>query len=275
MLQTCVNPSLLNAADRAKLKFNPNHRNTSTIVSSICQTVNVIAKDVGTDFDNVWSPGSEYKLPFACNPNPHFGLVWQNGCSNLFAYRMDHEGIYPPDTIHQQIPFLHVIFMSQEEHRTSSMKAEDVIIQQSPTRIYMGAGSAPPPPPRAFSMHGGGGSSSGSGYGGGGSRRGLGGYGGGGGGHGSSGFGGGGGAPAAVAGGGGGVSHGYGGGVGCGGGHGYSGGRNQHKHPPPLGPTNESSITVKTNAADQKRRRVIGNNMSVEVEQVEMDEEDY
>ena len=87
VLQTRVHTTFLNAANRAKLEFDSMHGNTSAIISSICQSVNVIAQDVGTDFENVWSSGSEYSLPFACNPNPHFGIVWQNGCENLFAYR--------------------------------------------------------------------------------------------------------------------------------------------------------------------------------------------
>jgi len=77
VLQTRVHTTFLNAADRAELEFDPMHGDTSAIISSIRQTVNVIAQDIGTDFENVWSSGSEYSLPFACNPNPHFGRVWQ------------------------------------------------------------------------------------------------------------------------------------------------------------------------------------------------------
>ena len=79
VLQTRVQTTFLNAADRAELEFDSMHGDTSAIISSIRQTVNVIAQDVGTDFENVWSSGSEYSLPFACNPNPHYGIVWQNG----------------------------------------------------------------------------------------------------------------------------------------------------------------------------------------------------
>ena len=74
-LPTCINPTLLNAADRAEQEFDPDNRDTLTIVSSIHQTVNVIANDLGTDFDNLWSEGTEYKLPFVCNPLPHVGIV--------------------------------------------------------------------------------------------------------------------------------------------------------------------------------------------------------
>jgi hypothetical protein len=78
-LPTCINPTLLNAADRAEQEFDPDNRDTLTIVSSIHQTVNVIANDLGTDFDNLWSEGTEYKLPFVCNPLPHVGIVRQFG----------------------------------------------------------------------------------------------------------------------------------------------------------------------------------------------------
>jgi hypothetical protein len=74
-LQTQICPTLLNAADRAEQEFDPSNRDTSTIISSIRQTVNVIANALGTDFNNQWSKGNEYALPFACNPLPHVGIV--------------------------------------------------------------------------------------------------------------------------------------------------------------------------------------------------------
>jgi hypothetical protein len=156
LLQTRVHPTFLNAADRAVFEFDPTHGDTSAIIASTRQTVNVIAQDVGTDFDNVWSEGSEYILPFACNPNPHFGIVWQNGCENLFAYRMGRINGYASDTLHQQIPLLRVTFTSKEEQHTSAVKADDIVIERSPTRTSRGFGSAPPPPPSAFAMRGGG-----------------------------------------------------------------------------------------------------------------------
>ena len=85
VLQTRVHTTFLNAVDRAELEFDSMHGDTSAIISSIRQTVNVIAQDVGTDFKNVWSSGIEYELPFVCNPNPNFGIVWHNGCPKLFA----------------------------------------------------------------------------------------------------------------------------------------------------------------------------------------------
>jgi hypothetical protein len=134
VLQTRVHTTFLNAADRTELEFDSMHGDTSAIVSSIHQTVNVIAQDVGTDFENVWSSGSEYSLPFACNPNPHFGIVWQNGCPNLYAYRMGRINVYNSDTLHLQIPLLHVTFTSKEEQHTSAVKADDIGIERSPTR---------------------------------------------------------------------------------------------------------------------------------------------
>ena len=189
VLQTRVHTTFLDAADRAELEFDSMHGDTSAIISSIRQTVNVIAQDVGTDFENVWSSGSEYRLPFACNPNPHFGIVWQNGCQNLFAYRMGRPNLYASDTLHQQIPLLRVTFTSKEEQHTSAVKADDIVIQRSPRRTSRGFGGAPPPPPSAFAMRSGGGSKIGDGYGGGGGgygggRHGLGRHGGGGGDHG-------------------------------------------------------------------------------------------
>ena len=138
VLQTRVHTTFLNAANRAEVEFDPMHGNTSAIISSICQTVNVIAQDVGTDFENVWSSGSEYSLPFACNPNPHFGIVWQNGCPNLFAYRMGRPNGYASDTLHQQIHLLCVTFTSKEEQHTSAVKADDIVIECSPRRTSRG-----------------------------------------------------------------------------------------------------------------------------------------
>jgi hypothetical protein len=245
VLQTRVHTTFLNAADRAELDFDSMHGDTSAIISSIHQTVNVIAQDIGTDFENVWSSGSEYSLPFACNPSPHFGIVWQNGCPNLFAYRMGRINMYTSDTLHQQIPLLGVTFTSKEEQHTSAVKADDIVIERSPTCTSRGFGSAPPPPPSAFAMRGGGGSKIGSGYGGGsggygGGRHGLGGHGGGGYDHGFGGGGGGGAAKMAAA-----VSGRNNGGGICsyGGGRGNGGGRNQErKPPPPMGqPTRSAS----------------------------------
>ena len=263
LLQTRVHPTFLNAADRAVFEFDPTHGDTSAIIASTRQTVNVVAQDVGTDFENVWSEGSEYGLPFACNPNPHFGILWQNGCDNLFSYRMSRPRFYAAETLHQQIPMLRVTFMSREEQHTSAVRGDDIVINQSPTRTSRGFGSVPPPPPpSAFAMHGGGGSNIGSGYGGGGGgyhggavSRGFGGNGGGG-----LGGGGGGGAAtmaAAVGGrnGGGGIRS-------SGGGRGNGGGRNQRKSPPPLGPTNEIGFPVQTSPG--KRRAITVEQMSVE-----------
>ena len=261
VLQTRVHTTFLNAADRAELEFDSMHGDTSAIISSIRQTVNVIAQDVGTDFENVWSSGSEYSLPFACNPNPHFGIVWQNGCPNLFAYRMGRINVYASDTLHQQIPLLRVTFTSKEEQHTSAVKADDIVIKRSPTRTSRGFGDAPPPSPSAGAIRSGGGSNIGGGYGGGG-----GGYGGGR--HGLGGHGGGsvaamaaqprqqrgGGSLAAAVGGrnnGGDRIRSYGGGCGSG------SGRNQERKPPPhMGQFNEIGIPVSTTGADQKRRAV-------------------
>jgi hypothetical protein len=249
------------------------HDDTSAIISSIRQTVNVIAQDVGTDFENVWSSGSEYSLPFACNPNPHFGIVWQNGCENLFAYRMGRINGYASDTLHQQIPLLRVTFMCREEQH-------NIVIERSPTRTSRGFGSAPPPPaPKAFAMRGGGGSRIGGGYGGGGGGcgggRSLGGHGGGGRDHGFGGGGGGGSATMAAAMGGrnnnGGGNRSYGGGRNNGSGH------NQQRKPPPhMGQTNEIGIPVATTASDLKRRAVttVVEHMSLDVEDGLDDHED-
>jgi len=168
VLQTRVHPTFLNAADRAELEFDLMHGDTSAIIFSIRQTVNVIAQDVGTDFENVWSSGSEYSLPFVCNPNPHFGIVWQNGCPNLFAYRMGRPNLYASDTLHQQIPLLRVTFMSKEEQHTSAVKADDIVIKCSLTRTSRGFGGAPPPAPSAGAIRSGSGSNIGGDYGGGG-----------------------------------------------------------------------------------------------------------
>jgi hypothetical protein len=274
VLQTRVHTTFLNAADRAELEFDSMHGDTSAIISSIRQTVNVIAQDVGTDFENVWSSGSEYSLPFACNPNPHFGIVWQNGCENLFAYRMGRPNGYASDTLHQQIPLLRVTFTSKEEQHTSAVKADDIVIERSPTRTSRGFGSAPPPPaPSTFAMRGGGGSRIGGGYGGGGGGYGggrglVGGHGGGRRDHGFGGGGGGGAATMAAAVGRGRNNHGS--GLRNGGGRGNGGGRNQQrKPPPPMGQTNEIGIPVATTGSDHKRRAV-----TTVIERMALDDEE-
>ncbi len=83
-LQTRISPTLLNAADRAEQEFDPSNRVTSTILSSIRQTVNVIANALGTDFDNQWSEGNEYALPFVCNPLRTWELSGSTATSNCW-----------------------------------------------------------------------------------------------------------------------------------------------------------------------------------------------
>jgi hypothetical protein len=275
-LQTRISPTLLNAADRVEQEFDPRNRDTSTIISSICQTVNVIANDLGTDFDNQWSEGNEYALPFPCNPLLHVGIVWQYGNQKLLEYRAARASSYARETLHQQIPLLRVIFMSQDMQRMSAMKADKVVILQSPTRNLRGAGlSAPLPPAPSISPFGGG-SRSDQGYGGGGF----------GGGHGGgrSSFGGGGGGGGGFGGGGGGGSGGFGGGGGGGGGggvatmaaaagghdhqqgYGYSRGRGRRGATSRAG-LNESSMGVATSTDDNKRRKarvVVHDNIGVE-----------
>ena len=265
LLQTRVHPTFLNAADRAIFEFDAKHGDTSAIIASTRQTVNVIAQDHGTDFDNLWSEGSEYILPFPCNPNPHFGIVWQNGCENLFSYRMSRPRYYAAETLHQQIPMLRVTFMSREEQHTSAVRGDDIVIEHSPTRTSRGFGSVPPPPPPPSAWRGGGGSNIGGGGGGGGGgyggavSRGFGGNGGGGRDHGFGGGGGGGAATMAAAVGG----RNNGGGLRNGGGRGNGGGRNQQrKPPPPMGQTSEIGFPVETGAG--KRRAVTVEPMSVE-----------
>ena len=270
LLQTRVHPSFLNAADRAIFEFDSSHGDTSAIIASTRQTVNVIAQDVGTDFENVWSDGSEYSLPFACNPNPHVGILWQNGDENLFSYRMSRANFYAAETLHQQIPLLRVTFMSREEQHTSAVRADDVVIEHSPMRIPRGFGSVPPPPPPNAFARGGGGSNIGGGYGGGYggvSHNGFRGNGGGGRGHVFGGGGGGGGGAATMAAaaagghnGGGGIRSSRGGGGGSGGG----GGRNQRKAPPPMGPTNEIGVPVKTSPGKRRAVTVVVDHMSVD-----------
>jgi hypothetical protein len=236
-----------------------------TIISSIGQTVNVIANDLGTDFDNQWSEGNKYALPFPCNPLPHVGIVWQYGDQQLPEYRAARASSYPRETLHQQILLLLVIFMSQDTQCMSAMKADDVVILQSPTRNLRGAGlSAPPPPALSISPFGGG-SRSNQGYGGGGF----------GGGHGGgrSSFGGGGGGGGGFGCGGGGGSGGFGGGGGGGGGkgvatmvvaagghnhqqgYGYSRGRGCRRATSRAG-LNESSMGVATSTDNNKRCKV-------------------
>jgi len=272
VLRTRVHTTFLNVADRAELEFDSMHGDTSAIISSIRQTVIVIAQDVGTDFENVWSFRSEYSLPFACNPNPHFGIVCQNGCPNLFAHRTGRINVYASDTLHQQIPLLRVTFTSKEERHMSAVKADDIVIVCSPRCTSRGFGGAPPPPPSAGAIRSGGGSKIGGGYGGGG-----GGYGGGR--HGLGGHGGGsvaamaaqpwqqrgGGSLAAAVGG----RNNGGGRIRSGGGRGNGGGHNQERNPPPhMGQFNEIGIPVAMTGSDQKRRAVttIIEHMNLDVE---------
>jgi hypothetical protein len=284
LLQTRVHPSFLNAANRAVFEFDSSHGDTSAIIASTRQTVNVIAQDVGTDFENVWSDGSEYSLPFACNPNPHVGILWQNGDENLYSYRSSRANFYAAETLHQQIPLLRVTFMSREEQHTSTVRADDVVIEHSPTRTSRGFGSVPPPPPPNAFSRGGGGSNIGSGYGssygvgyGGVSHHGFRGNGGGGRGHGFRGNGGGGGGGAATMAA---AARGHnGGGAGIcssrgGGGSGRGNGCDQRKAPPPMGPTNEIGIPVATSPGKRRAVTVVVDHMSVDGRDGGVDEVD-
>ena len=58
----------------------------------------------------------------------------QYGDEQFLAYHAARACSYARETLHQQIPILRVIFMSQETQRMSAMKADDIVIFQSPPR---------------------------------------------------------------------------------------------------------------------------------------------
>jgi len=170
LFQTRVPALFLDAMGRAELEFDPNHQGTYIYIAGMRDTVDDIAEMQGSDFDNVWSNGVQYTLPFKCNPNPNVQLIWHTGCAKLLRKRSYKRGV--ADTVHQQMPILQVTFTSQEMQRMARVRMGDIVINTTPTHNIMGAGSAPPPPrpPSRFSGGGsGGGGSRGSGGGDGGS----------------------------------------------------------------------------------------------------------
>lgn len=181
LVQTRVPALFLDAMGRAEFEFDPNHQDTYVYIAGMRDTVDDIAEFHGSDFDNVWSNGVQYTLPFKCNPNPNVQLIWHTGCVKLLNKRTYERGA--PDAVHQQMPILRVTFTSQEMQRVAGVRTDDIVINTTPTRNVMGAGIAPPQPRSSvFSGGGGGGYGGGGGGGGSGSGGGGGGLGGGGGG---------------------------------------------------------------------------------------------
>jgi len=181
LVQTRVPALFLDAMGRAEFEFDPNHQDTYVYIAGMRDTVDDIAEFQGSDFDNVWSNGVQYTLPFKCNPNPNVQLIWHTGCVKLLNKRNYERGA--PNAVHQQMPILRVTFTSQEMQRVAGVRTDDIVINTMPTRNIMGAGNAPPQPRSSvFSGGGGGGYGGGGGGGGSGSGGGRGGLGGGGGG---------------------------------------------------------------------------------------------
>ena len=147
-LQSRLPPSFVDALGRAEQEFDPLDYDTFVITTSIRSTVDLLAYTQGTDFDSMWTNGNDYKLQFACNPNPNVQLIWHSGCEMLMSQRTRQNSY--TDTIHQQMPVLRVTFTSREMQRVAGVRSDDVVIHHSPTRNIMGAGSAPPKPGGGF-----------------------------------------------------------------------------------------------------------------------------
>ena len=92
VLKTCVPQLFLDALGRARSEFDPNHHDTYVLIAGMRETVNVIAEEQGSNFDNVWSNGVQYQLPFKCNPNPNMQLIWHTGDTKLLAKRRNDGG---------------------------------------------------------------------------------------------------------------------------------------------------------------------------------------
>ena len=145
VLSTRLPSSYLDAMGRAELEFDPRHTNTFVYVAGIRRTVNKIAESYGTNFEMVWSNGTNYVLPYPCNPNPNIQLIWHSGCHLLFAKRTNERGC-DMNTLHQQMPILRVTYTSREMQRVAGFTSDDIIINTTPTRNSLGNGSAPPQP---------------------------------------------------------------------------------------------------------------------------------
>ena len=87
LLQSRLPSYFLDAAARAFTEFDEADPDTYVYIAGIRSTVDNIADIYGSDFDNVWSEGNLYELPFKCNPNPWQGIIWHTGCETLLHTR--------------------------------------------------------------------------------------------------------------------------------------------------------------------------------------------
>ena len=92
VLKTRVPQLFLDALGRSGSEFDPNHHDTYVLIAGMRETVDIIAEEQGSDFDNVWSNGVQYQLPFKCNPNPNMQLIWHTGDTKLLAKRRNDGG---------------------------------------------------------------------------------------------------------------------------------------------------------------------------------------
>ncbi len=120
VLKTRVPQLFLDAMGRAVSEFDPNHHDTYVLIAGMRETVDVITEDQGSDFNNMWSNGVQYQLPFKCNPNPNVQLIWLTGCVKLLNKRTYERGA--PDAVHQQMRILRVMFTSQEMQRVAGVR---------------------------------------------------------------------------------------------------------------------------------------------------------
>ncbi|KAL3789182.1 hypothetical protein ACHAW5_002441 [Stephanodiscus triporus] len=131
LLQSRLPSYFLDAAARAFTKFDEADPDTYVYITGIRSTVENIVDFYGSDFDNMWSMGNLYELPFKCNPNPWQGIIWHTGCERLLHTRQRSSTV-SEDAVHQQMPIMRLIFTSQEMQRSAAIVLANTIINHSP-----------------------------------------------------------------------------------------------------------------------------------------------
>ena len=113
-------------------------------LSGFRSTVDDIVKNVGPDFDNIWSQGQIDPLPFACRGNPAMQIMWHEGDEAL-RIKLHRNDRIDDDAKHQMMPVLRVTLVSKEVQRKSTVRVEDAVLRRRSS--YESGDCTPPPPP--------------------------------------------------------------------------------------------------------------------------------
>ncbi len=145
-LQAKIPKAFIDLVPRAFAEFDLNSENSCVIESGFRSTVDMIARTVGPDFDNIWSTGQVDPLPFPCQGNPHCQIMWHEG-DDAIKNKLYNNPSTNPYAKHQMMPLLRVVLESKEKMRKSTVHVKGVVLCHR--LAFKSCDCAPPPPPPA------------------------------------------------------------------------------------------------------------------------------